>query len=185
MHEWISLSEEDIPTDICRHTSEDNTYEYKVTLGAVAIISMIFSISVGLAILYVPKLRIHPSKLIAYMLLCEAISSFHSYIIALSARDVVCYFNLNTFLQYSTFNAISFKDATTLLCETNSLMVSYFQFLSLAFNFCLCHDLIQTLKNPFYPGKRRMKFYFWGSAIIVWFITFGFVGVEDDSCKYD
>jgi hypothetical protein len=41
----------------------------------------------------------------------------------------------------------------------------FFQNLSLAFNFCLCHDLIKTLKDPFYPGKRRMKWYFWCSAL--------------------
>jgi len=40
-------------------------------------------------------------------------------------------------------------------------MVTYlfFENLSLALNFCLCHDLIQTFKNPFYPGKRRLKWY--------------------------
>ena len=31
--------------------------------------------------------------------------------------------------------------------------------MSLAFNFCLCHDLIKTLKDPFYPGGRRLKWY--------------------------
>lgn len=47
---------------------------------------------------------------------------------------------------------------------------TFFQTMSLALNFCLCHDLIKTLKDPFYPGKRRMKFYLYGSigvAILV------------------
>lgn len=43
--------------------------------------------------------------------------------------------------------------------------------MSLALNFCLCHDLIVTLKDPFYPGKRRMKFYFYGSFLVAVIIT--------------
>ena len=31
-------------------------------------------------------------------------------------------------------------------------------------NMCLCVDLILTLRNPFYPNKRRMK----------WFVFFAF-----------
>jgi len=43
--------------------------------------------------------------------------------------------------------------------------------MSLALNFCLCHDLIKTLKDPFYPGKRRMKFYLYGSFIVAALVT--------------
>ena len=43
--------------------------------------------------------------------------------------------------------------------------------MSLALNFCLCHDLIVTLKDPFYPGKRRMKFYFYGSFLVAVLFT--------------
>ena len=59
-----------------------------------------------------------------------------------------------------------------ILCESNQVVFQYFQLLSLAFNFCLCHDLIMTLKSPFYPGKRRMKFYVIGSMLVVAFLTF-------------
>jgi hypothetical protein len=47
----------------------------------------------------------------------------------------------------------------------------FFQNLSLAFNSCLCHDLIQTLKDPFYPGKRRMTRYFYGSILFAALLT--------------
>lgn len=53
-----------------------------------------------------------------------------------------------------------------MLCKTNNLTFTFFQTMSLALNFCLCHDLIVTLKDPFYPGKRRMKFYLYGSFLI-------------------
>ena len=60
------------------------------------------------------------------------------------------------------------------LCHTNTYTFIFFQNLSLGFNFCLCHDLIKTLKDPFYPGKRRMKWYFFcsiGAAIIFTFLS--------------
>jgi hypothetical protein len=31
--------------------------------------------------------------------------------------------------------------------------------MSLGMNMCLCYDLILTLKSPFYPAKRRLKYY--------------------------
>jgi hypothetical protein len=60
------------------------------------------------------------------------------------------------------------------ICKFNSHAFTFFQTMSLALNFCLCHDLIKTLKDPFYPGKRRMKWYFYGSfgvSIVVAFLT--------------
>ena len=39
--------------------------------------------------------------------------------------------------------------------------------MSLLLNMCLCIDLILTLRNPFYPSKRRVKFYIIFSFIIV------------------
>lgn len=61
-----------------------------------------------------------------------------------------------------------------MLCHANSLSYTFFQTMSLALNFCLCHDLIKTLKDPFYPGKRRMKWYFFcslGAAVVFTIIS--------------
>lgn len=57
------------------------------------------------------------------------------------------------------------ETSLTWLCETNQYSFSLFQTLSLAFNFCLCHDLVKTLIDPFYPGKRRMNKYLICSVI--------------------
>lgn len=57
-------------------------------------------------------------------------------------------------------------DSLHMLCLSNSFTFTFFQTMSLALNFCLCHDLIKTLKDPFFPGKRRMKFYL-GSSLLV------------------
>jgi hypothetical protein len=45
------------------------------------------------------------------------------------------------------------------LCESNQYLFSFFRNMSLAFNICLCYDLVKTLKDPFSPGARRLKFY--------------------------
>ena len=49
--------------------------------------------------------------------------------------------------------------------------------MSLAFNICLCHDLIKTLKDPFSPGSRRMKFYVIFSLLFAG--TFAFLSERD------
>ncbi len=72
-----------------------------------------------------------------------------------------------------------------MLCESNQIVFQFFQLLSLAFNFCLCHDLIMTLKNPFYPGKRRMKFYIIFSVLVVAVLTFFTRSNLDSQCKIE
>ena len=63
------------------------------------------------------------------------------------------------------------QNSLLFLCESNQVVFSYFQTLSLAFNFCLCHDLVTTLKNPFYPGQRRLKIYFLGSIFTAFVLS--------------
>lgn len=74
-------------------------------------------------------------------------------------------------IQLNIYFRVSRERSLTVLCESNQLVFSYFQTLSLAFNFCLCHDLIKTLNDPFSPGKRRMKFYFWISIVLSLILT--------------
>jgi len=50
-------------------------------------------------------------------------------------------------------------EARDTLCNTNQMMFLFFQNMSMAFNICLCHDLVRTLKDPFQSGQRRVKFY--------------------------
>lgn len=49
-------------------------------------------------------------------------------------------------------------------------------FYALGLNFCLCLELILTMRDPFYPAGRRMKWYLLFSilfAVIVPFMTIG------------
>jgi hypothetical protein len=52
----------------------------------IAILSICSSIIVALMIFYNPKLRIHPSKLIGYMCICEAASCFSALIWVIDPR---------------------------------------------------------------------------------------------------
>lgn len=68
------------------------------------------------------------------------------------------------------------------LCESNQTMFSFFQNMSLAFNICLCYDLMRTLKDPFSPGARRLKFYMMFSLVFA--ATFAWFSERDISCKF-
>lgn len=57
----------------------------KALYAVIALISMVLSSFVALTIFYYPKLRIHPSKLIGYMAMCEAISCFNALVYAVGA----------------------------------------------------------------------------------------------------
>ena len=54
---------------------------------------------------------------------------------------------------------VSTGESLNLLCSSNHILFSFFKDMSLAFNICLCHDLVKTLKDPFSPGSRRLKWY--------------------------
>ena len=81
--------------DGCRDLQYDENYTVKSLYSALAIISMTCSVFVALTIFYTPKLRIHPSKLIGYMALCEALSCFNILIWAINPMEVICYFGLH------------------------------------------------------------------------------------------
>jgi hypothetical protein len=69
----------------------------------IAILSICSSIIVALMIFYNPKLRIHPSKLIGYMCICEAASCFSALIWVINPRQYVCYFGLHYLWSYTTW----------------------------------------------------------------------------------
>jgi hypothetical protein len=126
---------------------------------------MISSVLVAFTIYKNPKLRQHPATIIALIALCEGISCFNALVWAIDPIDFICYFGLHYIFSWTTLGIVPRADAMKLLCTSNSWMYTFFQNTSLAFNLCLCHDLVRTLKNPFQPQGRRMKFYM-GFSII-------------------
>lgn len=71
--------------------------------SALSMISMVSSIFIAITIFYNPKLRIHPSKLIGYMAICEALSCFNALIWAINPLDFICYFGLHYLFNWTTF----------------------------------------------------------------------------------
>ena len=108
----------------------------------------------------------HPNKLIFYMCISEAIAANASLFALLSTKWVICYFDLNMLYSWTSVVNVTPEESYELLIQTNYTIISYFQFLSLSLNFFLCLDLILTLRNPFSPHDRRMKFYKFGSVMI-------------------
>lgn len=69
---------------------------------SLALVSMITSIFIAITIFYNPKLRIHPSKLIGYMAICEALSCFNALIWAMNPLDFICYFGLHYLFSWTS-----------------------------------------------------------------------------------
>ena len=53
-----------------------------------------------------------------------------------------------------------------LLAQSNFKVLQFFEFVSLALNLFLCLDIVLTMRNPFYPHERRMKFYLAFSLVL-------------------
>lgn len=80
-----------------------NTYNIeRGSIVVLALISIITSISVALTIFYNPKLRIHPSKLIGYMCVCEAASCFSALIWVINPLNYICYFGIHYLWHWTT-----------------------------------------------------------------------------------
>ena len=73
------------------------------------------------------------------------------------------------------------RKSMELLCNSNLFVFTLFQNIALAFNICLCHDLIRTLKDPFQPGGRRMKIY--AIFSVLFGLTFALVSERSSMSK--
>jgi uncharacterized membrane protein len=125
----------------------------------IASLSMLVSSSVALTMYLNKQLLQHPNKLVFYICICEAIAANASLYALISNRWVICYFDLNMLYSYTSIIAADPEEAFQLLRYSNYTVISFFQFCSLSLNFFLCLDLILTLRSPFNPHDRRMKYY--------------------------
>ena len=68
-----------------------------------AMVSMVAAVFVAMTIFYNPKLKQHPSSIIGYMCICEALSCFNALVWAIHPLDFICYFGLHELYSSSTF----------------------------------------------------------------------------------
>jgi hypothetical protein len=146
------------------HINED----MKAAFSLVGAISIMASIFVALSIFSVPKLRAHPNIMIGFISLFEGISAYHTMIWGLNSMEFIEFFGLQNLMQYTFLipPITSDKDACITLWTFNRVIGSgFFGLMSLGMNTCLWIDLYLTLKQPFYPAQRRLKFYLLGSFL--------------------
>jgi hypothetical protein len=89
----------------CSNISFDNTKDsnlQRAMYSGMAILSIVSTIIVATMIFYNAKLRIHPSKLIGYMCICEAASCFSALIWVIDPRAYICYFGIHYLWTYTT-----------------------------------------------------------------------------------
>lgn len=75
----------------------------KGVYASIGLVSMVSSLFVAITIFYNPKLRIHPSKLIGFMCICEGMSCFNALLWVINPIDVSCYFGLHYLYSWSMF----------------------------------------------------------------------------------
>ena len=132
---------------------------------------MSFTSSVAIMMRNNKQLMAHPNKLIYYMCLSEGIIAWQAMVSQMSVAKIICYFDLDGLLQTTTFHAMDSAAAIHLLRSSNFNFLQFFEFISLALNFFLCLDIVLTMRNPFYPHDRRMRFYL---PLSVLFAVIGF-----------
>lgn len=135
-------------------------------LVAFSATSIILTSSVALMMRNNKQLMAHPNSLIFYMCLCEGIIAWQAMVSHLGVPNFVCYFKLDELYANTTPWETPNEDIFSLLRSSNFNILQLFEFISLALNFFLCLDIVLTMRNPFYPHERRMKFYLPLSVII-------------------
>lgn len=73
------------PLEGCQHMTYNESASplVKSIYVSLSLLSMFCSIFIAITIFYNPKLRIHPSKIIGYMCVCEALSCFNALVWAI------------------------------------------------------------------------------------------------------
>jgi hypothetical protein len=90
--------------------------EVKGLYVSVSLLSMICSIFVAITIFYNEKLRIHPSKLIGYMCICEATSCYNALVWSIHPKDYICYFGLHYLFSWTSFGLYAFAIMLPNIC---------------------------------------------------------------------
>jgi|Transcript_34520 hypothetical protein len=126
-----------------------------------SMISMLITGGVALMMSNNKHLMAHPNKLIFYMCICEGIVAWQAMITHLGPQEIICYFGLDHIFVKTVFWSVERdeKHVMRMLAMSNFNILQFFELVSLAINLLLCLDIVFTMRNPFYPHDRRMKFY--------------------------
>lgn len=100
--------------------------------------------------------------------------------------EYIDYFGLEYIFKYAIFfgrGGEGYEESCYALCQLNQILgYQFFQVMSLGMNISLCIDLVLTLREPFYPAKRRLKFYLMSSFVLAVFIALTSIGSAKKTC---
>ena len=133
---------------------------------AFSVVSILFTSSVAIMMKRNSQLMAHPNRLIFYMCLCEGVIAWQAMIAHLGPKQVICYFKLERLWEATYYFHGDEASTIVLLAQSNFKVLQFFEFVSLALNLFLCLDIVLTMRNPFYPHERRMKFYLVFSLVL-------------------
>lgn len=107
------------------------------------------------------KLRAHPAKLINVICTLEAALCYSAYVQSplVGAGYFSCYFHSYQLFQLSLFRTDRSDESLKTIVFFNEFLFMFLQTGSLVANFCLCHDLLSTLKSPFDKAEARLRIY--------------------------
>lgn len=101
--EFYSSDLEGCTDEVMEATSYINFTNLEIGfLSGLAVVSILTSATIATTIFYSKKLSMHPSKLIGYMCISEAIQSFQALIWLISPYKYACYFGWHYLLSWLT-----------------------------------------------------------------------------------
>ena len=142
----------------------------KIVAGsALGALSAIAAASVAAIILSHKRLSGPHNKLIAFLCILTACSSWHLVLFVIGTSDFSCYFGTAQLL-HQTLQPIApdftLLDAVKTLDFANAYAYDLCQFLAQCLGICICYDLAASITAPFQPPGRRMKQYYGGTLIL-------------------
>ena len=151
-------------------------------MRAVLLIGAVINAIFFFLILTIEELRAHPMRIFLAILACDTSALFTIYM-SLST----CKFQLHTLFAATVYFDTSCEkslDSLMLLGRSNGVLTIFYFSCTLGLQFCICLDLILTLKKPFAPKESRVKYYYLFSFLHAT-VCAALIGIYDTDLKAD
>ena len=138
--------------ELTRKFNETEWYRFLILIGA--LINGIFFFFMYT----IEELKAHPMRIISTILACDTSGLF---LIYMSLHT--CDFSLHKIFAatyYFDSRCESELNALLVLSEMNAVLAVFYFMATIGLQFCICVDLILSLKRPFAQKETRMNYYF-------------------------
>lgn len=120
---------------------------------------MLGSLLIPLMYIKSKKCRHHPSQIFFSISVCQSLSCYNLLVWSWNTKKFISYFAMDQMFENFFSLNIGSSESQNNLCAINYGSFYLFFMANVCYNICLCIDLIITLKNPLYPGRKRNKIY--------------------------